>query len=165
MGPFSDTLLTEIVNSASRESRPVYLSATLYSTNVISEYRKVGADLGLVTQIVPGNKNYSKQIKQVVNKWLGEFRTAGLKSWKLNYSNEADAGKRLMINYAEALASLLDAVIKYAPEKQIELFNWYTENILNLIPADKIDKINSEWCESTNIKEIRDWCRNKNYIK
>jgi tetratricopeptide (TPR) repeat protein len=165
MGLFSDTLLTQIINSASKENRPVYLSATLYSTNVINEYRDDGANLGLVTQIVPSNKNYSNQIKQIVNKWIYEFRTAGLKSWQLNHSKKADAGKRLMMNYAGALSSLMEAITKYAPGKRLELFNWYKDNILDLIPSEKIDKMNSAWCNLTDIKEIRDWCKSKNYIK
>ena len=165
MGPFSDTLLTQIVYSASEENRPLYLSVTLSSTKVIDDYRNDGTNLGLVTQIVPGNKNYSNQIKEVVNNWLYKFRTAGLKSWKLNHSKEVDAGKRLTMNYAGALSSLMEAITKYTPEKRLELFSWYKENILNLLPAEIVDKMNSVWCRSTDIKEISDWCKSKNYIK
>ena len=59
----------------------------------------------------------------------------------------------------------MEAITKYTPGKRLELFNWYKENILNLLPAEIVDKMNSVWCRSTDIKEISDWCKSKNYIK
>lgn len=165
MGPFSDTLIASLINSAKANNRPVYLAATLYSSETIDAFKEKGINLGLVTQIEPADKNFSVQIKSLINNWLNYFRTSGLESWQLKYTKESSAGKWLVTNYGEALHSLMDAIIKYAPEKRINIFRWYQKYLIDLIPADKVDAINSSWCQSKDVKEIGDWCKSKNYLK
>lgn len=164
-GPFSDTLLTCLINSAKANNIPVYLAATLYSSSTVDAYKERGLNLGLVTLVEPAVSEYSTVIKSVVNKWLNEFRTGGLESWQVKYAKESSAGKWLVTNYGGALKSLMSAIIKYAPEKRIDLFRWYQKYLIDLMPADKIDEINSSWCQSKDLQEINDWCKSKNYIK
>lgn len=164
-GPFSDTLLTLLINSARVNNIPVYLASTLYSSKIIDEYKEKGFNLGLITLVEPSGQAYSSMLKSVIDKWLNEFRIGGLESWNLKYGKESAAGKLLIINYGEALKSLMGAIIKYLPDKRIDLFHWYQKYLADLIPADKIDTINSSWCQSDDVKEINDWCKSKSYIK
>ena len=165
MGFFSDTLLTYLINSAQADGRPVYLAATLYSSIVIDRYMDNGVDLGLVTKVEPMGREYSTEIKRLIDNWLGKFRTGGLESWHLKYGKESFAGKMLMINYGGALKSLMNPIIQYAPDRRLDLFLWYQKYIVDLIPAEKIDSMNSIWCQSKDIKEINDWCKSKHYIE
>jgi len=165
MGPFSDTLLTHLINTVKVKSRPIYLASTLYSSRVIDTYKKNGINLGLVTQVSPLREKYSIQIKTLVDKWLNEFRTGGLSSWRLRYGKESSAGKWLITNYAGALKSLMPEIVENVPEKRLDLFRWYQKYILDLIPVEKADNINSIWCQSIDIKEIKQWCKSNNYIE
>lgn len=164
-GPFSDALIELLIEKCKIENRPVYLASTLYHSEVINEYKSQGENLGLVTLVNSGEKPYSSRIENLATVWLNGFRTGGLQSWSLVYSKEFSASKNLILNYAASLKSLMDEFIKYTPGRRLELFEWYQKYINNLIPTDKIDKFNSAWCKSTDIEEISNWCRNKNYIE
>ena len=159
-GPFSDTLISKIIDSAVEISRPVYLAATLYQTDIIKKYMEMGDSFGLVTKVNGGNRDYPKQIKKQVETWLTKFRTGGLSSWKLKYGKETASGKWLAINYGESIRLLVEPITQYSPQNRLPLFNWYIKNILNLLPKEKIVEINSAWCGINDIKEIRDWCNN-----
>jgi hypothetical protein len=161
VGPFSDTLITSIINSAKENRRPVYLAATLYQTEVIEKYTKEGSKFGLVTRIDDKKNDYSKQIKKQVKTWLNKFRTGGLTSWKLKYGKDTSSGRWLAINYGESLKLLIQPVTEYYPESRLPLFNWYKKYILEILPEEKIGEINSVWCGINDIKEIRDWCNNR----
>jgi hypothetical protein len=163
MGPYSDTLITYLISSAKVNNRPVYLAATLYFSETINAYKEKGLNLGLVTEVETMTKDYPSQIRSLVDKWLNYFRTGGLESWQLKYAKESSAGKWLVSNYGGALKSIMNAIIKYVPEKRLDLFHWYQKYLIDLMPADKIDAINSSWCQSEDIKEINDWCKSKNY--
>lgn len=162
---FSDILLTYLINSAQTNKRPVYLAATLYSSKTIDDYKENGLNLGLVTQILPSDIGYQTQIKNIIDKWLNDFRTGGLESWQLKYAKETSAGKWLVTNYGEALKSLMSAITRYIPERRLDLFHWYKNYLIDLLPIEKIDDINSSWCQSKDIKEINNWCKSKNYVK
>jgi hypothetical protein len=108
---------------------------------------------------------YQTQLKNLVDKWLNDFRTGGLESWQLKYAKESSAGKWLVTNYCGALKSLMSALIKFVPEKRLNLFHWYQKYLVDLIPPDKVDAFNLSWCQATDIKEINDWCKSKSYTK
>ena len=163
-GPFGDTLITYLANSAQENNRPVYLAATLYKSDVIKNFMQNGINLGLVTKVAPIDKEYPNLIKGTVNKWLGEFRTGGLTSWQLKYGKKTSAGKWLVTNYGEAIKSIMEPVIQFSPDRRLELFHWYKNYILDLLPKNKIDNINSSWCKSIDIKEINEWCKTNNYL-
>ncbi len=165
VGPFSDTLLSFVIETAIMEKRPVYLSATLYSSDVVNKYREEGQRLGLVTRVNPRGTTYSSQIKMLMDKWLNEFRTGGLNSWILRYGKESIAGRHIIMNYGATINSLMDEIIKYTPESRLELFRWYKKNLLGLICSEDIDKFNTMWCQSKDIKEIYDWCKSENYLE
>jgi len=164
-GPFSDTLITRLIDSAIESKRPVYLAATLYRSRVIKKYIEDGTNFGLVTRIGRTNKNYSNDIKKLVNIWLNEFRTGGLNSWHLKYGKDTAAGKWLAVNYGFALKSLMGPILKYVPEKRLDLFKWYKNFILNLLPSENVDVLNSAWCSSNETEEINDWCKMNNYLE
>jgi len=165
VGPFGDSLLELLIAKAKNDNRPIYFAATLYNTEVVTKHKTDGQNLGLVTFINPDEKEYSAQIKILAVKWLNDFRIGGLNSWSLTYGKELSSSKFLIFNYAASLKSLMDVIIEYAPDKRIALFNWYQKNIIPLIPKDKIDKFNKAWCKSTDIEEIKIWCKNHNYIE
>ena len=164
-GPFSDTLISNIIKTARVEHRPVYLASTLYSSDIINRYIKNGQKLGLVTLVSPTDKTYASQIEIMTNSWLKKFRIGGLNSWHLRYGKESLAGKRLITNYAAAIYKVMDEIIKYTPERRLELFRWYKLNLLDLISPENIDKFNKMWCKSKDIKEIFNWCKSKNYLE
>ena len=164
-GPFSDTLITYIIEAAKVEERPVYLASTLFSSDIINRYKENGRKLGLVTLVGPTDKTYTSQIKMMIDKWLNEFRTGGLNSWILRYGKESLSGRHLVMNYAAIIYKLMDDIIKFAPEHRLELFHWYKRNLLGLMSSEDIDKSNMMWCKSKDIEEIYDWCKSKNYLE
>jgi len=159
-GPFSDSLLTKIVNSTKETNRPVYLASTLFQTGIIKRYLENGVNLGLVTMINPSSE-YLNELKSQIDTWLNEFRTGGLSSWKLKYGKKFSAGKWLVLNYGFSIKTMIEPVSKYYPEKILPLFNWYKSYILDLMPEDKISEINKIWCRLEGFKEISDWCNNR----
>jgi len=165
MGPFSDTLITNLISSSYENQRPIYLASTLYQTEIIKKYLKDGLKLGLVTKIKTSSIKYSDQIKAIVDVWLNEFRTGGLESWGIKYGKDESKGEWLATNYAASIKVLLEPIAKYFPSKRLELFQWYKNYILDLLPDRKLDAINSEWCKFSDIEEIQSWCKANNYIK
>lgn len=160
-GPFSDTLITEIISSARQNDRPVYLASTLYQTDVIKQYLDSGIKLGLVTLLNPEKKERSTLIKNQLDVWLNKFRTQGLTNWSIKYGKKYASGKWLTVNYAAAITELIIPTKKNYPGKVLPLFNWYKNNILDLLPENVADEINLEWCKHTDIQEINSWCKDK----
>ena len=158
-GPYSDTLITKLIQAAEREGKPVYLAATLFLSDPIKKYWDSGRKLGLVTLVTAPKESYNNQFNKVVNIWLNEFRTAGMDSWKIKYAKTGDAGKRLMLNYPAGLSKLLDSINKYAPKKTLPLFNWYNKHLEPLIPIEHLSDMNKMWCDFNDVPEIRQWCK------
>jgi tetratricopeptide (TPR) repeat protein len=164
IGPFSDVLISKLIGTTQKNNRPIYLASTLYQSEIIKNFKEEGINLGLVTKIKSGKESYPEQIKKIVGIWLDEFRTGGLTSWNLRYGKKTASGKWLAINYGMSIKLLMGPIKKYVPEKRLELFNWYIHNILDLLTSEKSDAINSAWCTSADIKEIKEWCKTKNYL-
>ncbi|MBU0517403.1 hypothetical protein KJ564_00530 [bacterium] len=164
-GPYSDTLLTKVIEKATVMGRPVYFAATLYSSPVIDRFKEKGRALGIVTLVNPDRKPYELQIRELTDNWLGSFRTSGLDSWSLRHAKRRTFGRSLAMNYAAGLHSILDDVKRYAPNKRSALFHWYNNHLLELMPDKYRDEINRMWCNSTDIKEIRDWCEEQGLIE
>jgi len=164
-GPFSDTLIVRIIESASRVGRPVYFAATLFQSEVINRYNNKGQNLGLVTLVTPTDKSYSIQINTILKTWINEFRTAGLDSWRLRYAETADAGRKLMINYVASIYFLLNETIEYIHDYRLELFHWYQKHLVEIVPLEDFDEINQTWCQIKDIKEIEEWCRDQGYLE
>ena len=164
-GPYCDTLITKIVEKASEVNTPVYFASTVYYTDQLERYKDKGRNLGLVTLVTPTKMQYPEQVKDVASTWLNNFRTGGMNSWTLLHSNKSNSGKRLLVNYARALNHLIEPITKYAPSRKLELFYWYQNNLYDLLSSMDIDKFNSMWCKSNDIKEISDWCKRKNILE
>lgn len=164
-GPYSDTLLVRIIEAAAREGRPVYFSLTLMSSDAVDRYSETGRNLGLVTLVTPPSGRYSGQITKLCETWLSEFRTSGLDSWTFRHSDKRLFSWRLAFNYAAGLHQVMDAIVAHAPEYRLNLFRWYKKHLLELIGQKYVDEINKMWCSSTDIKEIRDWCRSQGYLE
>jgi hypothetical protein len=164
-GPFSDTLIVRIIEAATRAERSVYFAATLFSSDVVDRYRERGHNLGLVTLVNPRTEPYPLQLKNLLKTWISDFRTGGLDSWRLRYAKEGEFSWTLVMNYATSLYRLIDSIVEYAPEYRLNLFRWYQKHLLDLIPQKDVDKINKMWCRSSDIKEIRDWCRSQGYVE
>ena len=164
-GPFSDTLLVKIIEAAQREKRPVYFAATLYSSPVIDRYTSGGRNFGLVTLVTPTAAAYEDQIRAAFNTWLKDFRTAGLDDWSLRYTGEKLFGRWLVMNYARSLLQLSDTIEKLPADLRLSLFRWYLRHLQKLIPEKSIGECDRMWCNSSDVKEIGDWCRQQGYLK
>lgn len=164
-GPYCDTLIIKIVEKAGEANTPVYFASTVYYTDQLKRYKDKGRELGLVTLVTPTKKEYSEQVKEVVSTWINNFRTAGMNSWTLLHSNKSNSGKRLLINYAGALNHMMEPITKYAASQKLKLFNWYQDNLYDLLSSMDIDKFNSMWCKSNDIKIISDWCKKENILE
>lgn len=164
-GPFSDTLIVRVIDAATRAGRSVYFAATLFSSDVVDRYRERGHNLGLVTLVNPKAESYPLQLTNLFRTWISDFRTGGLDSWRLRYAKEGEFSRTLVMNYASSLYRLMDSIVEYTPEYRLNLFRWYRKHLLDLIPQKEVDKMNKMWCRSSDIKEIRDWCRSQGYTE
>lgn len=161
-GPFGDTLIVRLIDAAARSGRPVYMSWTMTNTDVVTYYRENGIELGLVTLVTLPAAPYRSLLDRTTDNWLHRFRTGSLDSWRLQHSSEADAARKLMLNYATGIHMLLDSIGVYVPETRIELFHWYRNHLAEILPGSTEDDMNRIWCE-LGIREIRDWCRTQGY--
>jgi hypothetical protein len=159
-GPFADVLVNLIVKSAERAGRPVYLAKTMYITEDLTELAQNGRELGLATLVTPSDKPYSEQLQSVFGKWVESFRTAGLDSWRLHNSNESDAGRRIVPNYAAGLAENLAALKQHAPALRGELFGWYRAHVEDVLNSDWNYRFAHAWCQQAgDVDGVESWCR------
>jgi hypothetical protein len=158
-GPFGDTLIKRIVESSERAGRPVYLAKTLYITEPLKELAENGRDLGLVTLVTSPGASYAQQLRAVYDRWLEEYRTGGLDSWRLRNSPESDAGRQLVPAYASGIATNLMSLKEHAPGLRIRLFNWYTAHAESLLTEDYRYGIAQAWCgQASDLQEVKAWC-------
>jgi hypothetical protein len=161
-GPFGDTLIKMIIKSAERAGRPVYFSKTLYATDKSKQLTENGRDLGLVTLVTSSNTPYYEQMREVYRKWIEDFRTGGLDSWRLLNAQNTDAGRWLAPNYAAGIAANLTAIKEYAPELRHELFQWYVRHIEKLLSEKMRYNSAYSWCcYASDIEEIDEWCKDQ----
>lgn len=157
-GPFGDTLILKIVESAERAGRPVYFSKTLFHSPQLKEITDKGEDLGLAILVTPSKLPYADQLRKTYKRWVDDFRTAGLESWRLRNAPETDAGRMLITNYCSAIKSNLGALKSEAPGIRQGLFRWYLKYIERAIPEEMRSEIANVWClYAGDIKEISDW--------
>ena len=164
-GPFGDTLIVRIIESAGKEGRPVYFAATLYSSEVIDRYLKDCRCLGLVSLVTPTEEPYSDQVKTLLNIWFDDFRTGGLGSWKLQYSAKGDAGRMLISNYAASMEMLMEPVKNYAPQYRLKLFDWYQTHLNDLLSDTFKDKMDQMWRSQKDVESIQEWYRRQGFIE
>ncbi len=162
-GPFGDTLIVRLIESAIKEGRPVYLSHTLYDSDVVKRYREKGRPLGLVTLATPPTKPYKQDLQELIKIWLEDYRTGGLDSWRLHYSREGDAALPIMTNYAASLYAILDSSANDIRGYRLDLFHWYEKHLETLFPEGGIKDLMVEmWCRFDDIEEIKTWCERQN---
>ena len=160
-GPFGDTLIVLLLDAAKLAGRPVYFACTLHITEMVERYTSAGRNLGLVSLVTPTSTAYSVQLKRLFNTWINRFRTGGLDSWQFRHSQQARAGRYLAMNYAATFSSFTDRIIAEMPEYRLDLFRWYRDHLVGLIPRAKVDQINHMWCRDDSPREIKDWCRSQ----
>ncbi|MCK4655572.1 MAG: hypothetical protein KAT85_01035 [candidate division Zixibacteria bacterium] len=161
-GPFGDTLIEMIVESAERAGRPVYFSKTLYITDKLRQLAENGRDLGLVTLVTSSKTPYNEQVLEVYSKWIEDFRTGGLDSWRLHNAPDADAGLRLVSNYMAGIMKNLTALKEYAPDQRIKLFHWFIDHTEKLLSEEVRYRAAYSWCcYASDIKEIDEWCKDQ----
>lgn len=157
-GPFGDTLVLRIIDSAERAERSVYFSRTLYFTDQLRAVSEKGRDLGLVTLVTASSISYADQLRETYGGWIDNFRTAGLQSWRLRNAPLTDAGRMIVANYATGLATNLEFIRKNVPQIRLELFRWYLDNIEKLVGEEMRSRVAREWCRhGSDIKEINAW--------
>ena len=165
-GPFGDTLIVRLIESATKEGRPVYLAHTLYDSDVIKHYREKGRQLGLVTLATPPIKPLKQDLRELVKIWLEEFRTGGLDSWRLHHSKKGDAARPIMRNYIAGLYAILDSAANDISNSQLDLFHWYEKHLEKLFSEGGIRNVMVEmWCRFDNIVEIKTWCESQGVKK
>ncbi len=157
-GPFSDSLITMLIESAERGGRKVYFAATLYGTPAIKKYLERGVNLGIVTLVgaVPGNP--APVIASACETWVKSFRTSGVDAWSLLNSREAAAGRQLALNYSAGMYNMMDGVAESAPRYRLPLFRWYVDHALAVTPEKYRTELNKMWCTQVDIPEIAEWC-------
>ena len=160
-GPFCDTLIIKLAETAEREGRPVYISCTAYRTETLKEMDRNGRNLGLITLVTKTDMPYVDQLRRVYNIWLTKFRTGGLDSWRLQYSPQGDASRQLIINYARRLVGNLDVLKDNAPDLRLDLFNWFLNHLDNSLTENYRTPIYQAWCKQSDINEIKTWCKQK----
>ncbi len=159
-GPFGDTLIIKIIESAKLAGRPVYFSKTVFLTEKLKNIVQKGMDLGLVILVTPSQKSYSEQLSLVYDKWINEYRTSGLRSWRLRYAPDTDAGRMIMGNYGGAICGNLEALKIITPDMRPKLFQWYLDNVEKILSDDLRSQFEQAWCcSAADIKEIGDWCK------
>ena len=134
-------------------------------TSCSAEYRHGGRtliQLGLVTLVTPTDVSYAQQIRSVFNEWITSFRTGGLDSWRLRSSKEADAGRMLITNYAGVIGGSLETIKELAPGIRLDLFNWYTAHVEQVMSEKMKYKVAYAWCcGASDIAEINKWCESQ----
>ena len=160
-GPFGDTLIVRIIDTAEKVNRPVYFAATLYSSATIERYLEKGKPFGLVTLVTESGRSHKKQVITQIDTWLNEFRTGGLDSWNLKYSDEGENRRRMSANYAFGMLQMMEDIAKYDPASRTKLFDWYLVHLEELIPPKYSEKVNDEWVKIEGVPEIDRWRREK----
>jgi len=158
-GPFCDTLIIRLIDTAENAGRPVYFSNTLYVTDILKSRSENGYPLGLVTLVSKPSQSYSKYLVKSYEHWLNDFRTGGLESWRLGNAPETDAGRHLVINYAYGLACCLDSLKKADTDLCLNLFRWYNKYIEINLKENIRNELVENWCELSDIPEISKWCK------
>ncbi len=163
-GPFGNVLIMRIIDSATRAGRPVYVSKTVYAAEALEPAIHNGRELGLVTLVTPSQAPYAEQLRRSYQTWLETFRTAGLDSWRLKSSPQADAGRKMVPNYAQGMLINLDALKKDAPELRLKLFRWYIEHLEGLLSEEMRQHSAQAWgCGAADVKEIDAWRRQQGF--
>ena len=160
--PFSDLLIERLVTACQNAGRKVYFAVTLRHTDAVKGLLATGKELGLVTLVTSTRESDSSLMRKAVTTWLSDFRTDGLDGWELRYAKRTRAGKILAQNYASVLRSQMDRIIAFAPERRPDLFHWYCDHMVPLIPVYNRENFDRMWCRSDDIKEIKDWCQSRN---
>ncbi len=163
-GLYGDTLIVRLIEAAARESRPVYLASTMYSTRVVDEYREKGVNLGLVTLAAPPGKPRQDYYREAVRVLLQDFRTAGMDGWNLRHAKEGSVGRNLAVNYAATIAALLESQ-EPASKNVLKLFHWYQEHLEALLKQNIKDYMGQFWSGYAAFPEIKEWCRNRSYLE
>lgn len=159
-GPFGDTLIVLIIESAKRAGCPVYFSKTVYITESLKEIAEKGRDLGLVTLVTPSKATYTDQLQKVYSTWINVFRTNGLESWRLKNAPQTDGGRMIVTIYAAGLITNLEFLKKDVPELRIKLFEWYNKYLEELLMEELRYEAAQAWCEwGSDIKAIGVWCK------
>ncbi|MBM4169402.1 MAG: hypothetical protein FJ215_09625 [Ignavibacteria bacterium] len=164
-GPFSDMLIESLIDAAERSGRPVYFAHTLGSSETIDWYRKNGRSLGLATLVTQSRDSYSVQLKRMAKRWTEQFRTAGVESWRVKHAPPAMAGRQIVTNYVAGLYAVLDAITQHAPEYRKALFTWYVDYARDVTAPKFTESMDAAWCKISDVKEIREWCRNRMTIE
>lgn len=159
-GPFGDTLILRIIESAGRAGRPVYFAKTVYVTPKLKDIDKQGRDLGLVTLVTPDGASYPAQLRKLYSTWVDSFRTGGLQSWWLKSAPESDASRFMVTNYAFSIAGNLPLLKADAPELRAPVFEWYTRYVDGLLSADHRSKVANAWCcAASDVADVDAWCK------
>jgi hypothetical protein len=160
-----DRLVVRVVEAAQRVGRPVYFTCTLETEGILHPLAVQGRRLGLVTLVTPTPNPYSVQARKLLTTWVTEFRTGGLDSWQLHSAGDTRAGRMLVKNYGAALHSLKDQIEAAGPELKLSLFQWYRKHLVELLPKDSVDDLNSMWCGPGSPREIQLWCKEQGLAK
>jgi hypothetical protein len=162
-GAFGDTLIVKIIDAAQRENRPVYFAATLCKSPTIDRYAANARQLGLAALVTPASESYEAQAHRCFSRWLSDYRTGGLDSWKLRAAPESDASRMMMPNYAHAMAMALDALRSIKPDLRPGLFNWYRSHVEPVLNEQMKSAVGAAWCGQDDISEVKSWCDKQGY--
>jgi tetratricopeptide (TPR) repeat protein len=158
-GPFGDSLVVYMIDSAKLAGRPVYFALTLADTEILKPLKEAGELIGLAIRVTPPDKPYASELAATMTQWLKEYRTGGLDSWKLKYANSASAGRWIVSNYAFAMVNVLDTLKQAAPDMRGELFGWYRTHLDGTLPSQFCEGLEKMWCQHADVPVIGEWCR------
>ena len=157
--PIGEILITKIIASSEKNNRPVYFAATMYKSEILKEYFEGGWYLGLATLVSKPHELEKSIYKKSASRWLQDFRTSGLHSWRLKHADEAETGKSIGKNYVYGTLALAENLSKSAPAVSAELFAWYLENLDFLLSDKDKQAFAVNWKSIKGVPEIEKWCR------
>ena len=158
-GPFSDELVRRLVRACTEAGRPMYFAATCQPSESLRGLKAGGRELGLATLVSPQGKSEADQVRRITDVWLKEFRTAGIDSWRMRYAPGSNAGKILVQNYGTAMQSQMDRFARHAPDQRLPLFRWYRDHLRPVLAGWERESLDRTWCRTSEIGEIKEWCR------
>lgn len=161
MNLFAKPMLTELIEQAKSDNRPVYFALTVYEDDFMNNYKEQGRLLGLATLVSPTTRPIKEQLTETTSAWTNKYRTGGLDGWRLRNTPFSDSGKRFVPNYAFVAVSTADQLKEHAPELRGQLFQWYVRHIDGLLDEEMRKQLCREWSHHSDVPEINEWCEQR----
>ena len=161
VGFISDTLIVRIIEAAKKAGRPVYFAATVGPNPKLDAIRAQGSFIGLGT-LVTASKTSKADGDKLLAKWVNEFRTGGIDSWRLHTAKSSDAGRMITKNYPYGICKIIEAYPKVSSKMKKQTFDWYTRHADWMLSPDERKGTCPAWKPWDDVSEIKAWLKQQN---